>query len=130
MTSDRQRRDGQRRDSHAHHLRRPRPVAVRVVESAAGVRDSTDGRWGALTSTFATQAWLDASWRISTAQAPSVAACGATREEAVHRLNSERLLSPDHVSAAVVARTVPSGLTASEGLYETGGLTGAAGREA
>ncbi|MEW2114180.1 DUF6345 domain-containing protein [Streptomyces sp. NPDC005474] len=45
-----------------------------------------------------TQAWLDASWRISTAQAPSVAACGATREEAVNRLDSERLLSPDHVS--------------------------------
>lgn len=45
-----------------------------------------------------TQAWLDASWRISTRQAPSVAACGATREEAVNRLNSERLFSADHVS--------------------------------
>ena len=75
------------------------PSPFDVVESAAGVRDSTDGRWGAFSiETFATQAWLDASWRVSTAQAPSVAACGATREEAVDRLNSERLLSPDHVS--------------------------------
>lgn len=44
------------------------------------------------------QAWLDASWRISSSQAPSVAACGATREEANNRLNSERLFSRDHVS--------------------------------
>ncbi|MGW8380843.1 DUF6345 domain-containing protein [Streptomyces sp. ODS28] len=47
--------------------------------------------------TFAT-AWLDASWRIYTKQAPSVTACGATRDEAVNRLNTERLLSRDHVS--------------------------------
>ncbi|GAB2817157.1 DUF6345 domain-containing protein [Streptomyces daliensis] len=46
--------------------------------------------------TFA-QAWLDASWRIYTRQAPSVTACGATRDEAVNRLNTERLLSADHV---------------------------------
>lgn len=44
-----------------------------------------------------TQSWLDASWRISTGQSPSVAACGATREEAVARLDSERFLSRDHV---------------------------------
>jgi hypothetical protein len=44
------------------------------------------------------QAWLDASWRISTRQSPSVAACGATREEAVNRLNTERFFSNDHVS--------------------------------
>ena len=46
--------------------------------------------------TFCT-AWLDASWRIYTKQAPSVAACGATRDEAVNRLNTERLMSADHV---------------------------------
>lgn len=36
------------------------------------------------------QAWLDGSWRISTGQAPSVAACGATQAEAQDRVNNER----------------------------------------
>lgn len=40
--------------------------------------------------TFA-QAWLDASWRISNGQAPSVCACGADANDALNRLNSERL---------------------------------------
>ena len=45
-------------------------------------------------------AWLDASWRIAHDMAPSVAACGATRDEAVNRLNTERYLSPDPASGA------------------------------
>jgi hypothetical protein len=39
--------------------------------------------------TFA-QAFLDASWRISTGQAPSVCACGANAADALNRLNTER----------------------------------------
>jgi hypothetical protein len=38
-----------------------------------------------------TQAFLDASWRISTGQAPSVCACGANATDALNRLNGERL---------------------------------------
>ncbi len=45
-------------------------------------------------------AWLDASWRIAHDMAPSVAACGATRDEVVNRLNTERYLSPDPASGA------------------------------
>jgi len=44
------------------------------------------------------QAWLDASWRISTAQAPSVVACGATQAEAQDRLSNERLFYRGSVS--------------------------------
>ncbi|MDQ3784882.1 MAG: DUF6345 domain-containing protein [Actinomycetota bacterium] len=44
------------------------------------------------------RAWLDASWRISTNQAPSVVACGATSEEATNRLYNERNLEWPHVS--------------------------------
>lgn len=47
--------------------------------------------------TFA-DAWLNASWEISTHQAPSVAASGTTQDEAVNRLNSERSFSRDHVA--------------------------------
>lgn len=36
------------------------------------------------------QAWLDASWRISSGQAPSAVACGATQAEAQSRLANER----------------------------------------
>lgn len=36
------------------------------------------------------QAWLDASWRISHNQAPSVVAVGANQAEALNRLNTER----------------------------------------
>lgn len=44
------------------------------------------------------RAWLDASWRISQAQEPSVVAAGATTEEAGARLEHERLLEWGHVS--------------------------------
>ncbi len=37
------------------------------------------------------KAWLDSSWRISSQQAPSVCATGATAEEAQKRLTNERL---------------------------------------
>lgn len=40
--------------------------------------------------TFA-QAFLDASWRISNGQAPSVCACGVDATDALNRLNGERL---------------------------------------
>lgn len=44
-------------------------------------------------------AWLDASWyHISTHQAPSVVACGATAAEAQNRLNTERMFSWQHVT--------------------------------
>ena len=43
-------------------------------------------------------AWLDASWRIAHDQAPSVVACGATKEEAQNRLYNERFFSQDRVS--------------------------------
>jgi hypothetical protein len=46
------------------------------------------------------QAWLDESWRISTYQAPSAVACGATAAEAKDRLFNERMLSWGHVSSA------------------------------
>ncbi len=46
------------------------------------------------------RAWLDASWRISTNQAPSVVACGANSEEAAHRLYNERNLEWAHASNA------------------------------
>ena len=39
------------------------------------------------------QAWLDASWRISHHQAPSVVAVGANQAEATARLNSERIFN-------------------------------------
>jgi hypothetical protein len=38
-------------------------------------------------------AFLDASWHLSHRQAPSVVACGATRDEAKHRVFNERLFS-------------------------------------
>lgn len=38
------------------------------------------------------RAFMDASWRISTNQRPSVAACGASRDEAKNRVYNERLL--------------------------------------
>jgi hypothetical protein len=44
-------------------------------------------------------AFLDASWRISHGQAPSVVACGATRDEARSRLFSERFFEWSHVSS-------------------------------
>lgn len=37
------------------------------------------------------KAWLDASWRISNRQTPAVCATGATAQEALNRLNNERL---------------------------------------
>ena len=37
------------------------------------------------------QAFLDASWRISSGQAPSVCACGVDATDALNRLNNERL---------------------------------------
>lgn len=46
------------------------------------------------------QAFLDASWRISTSQEPSVAACGATQAEASSRLTNERYFLPDRASTA------------------------------
>ena len=46
------------------------------------------------------RAWLDASWRISPNQAPSVVACGASSEEAANRLFNERMLEWPHVSNA------------------------------
>jgi hypothetical protein len=45
-------------------------------------------------------AWLDASWDIDHAQAPSVVASGATQAEATDRVFNERLMYPDHVSTA------------------------------
>lgn len=44
------------------------------------------------------RAWLDASWRISQAQEPSVVASGANGQEAVARLEQERSLEWGHVS--------------------------------
>lgn len=44
--------------------------------------------------TFA-QAFLDASWRISSGQAPSVCACGANSADALNRLNTERFFYSD-----------------------------------
>lgn len=46
------------------------------------------------------KAWLDASWQISTHQAPSAAACGATQDEARTRVGAERLFSGDRASTA------------------------------
>jgi Family of unknown function (DUF6345) len=43
-------------------------------------------------------AWLDASWRIAHDQAPSVAACGATEQEAKDRAFNERYFSKDRAS--------------------------------
>lgn len=43
-------------------------------------------------------AWMDASWRISHGQVPSVVACGATQAEATDRVNNERLFNFGHVS--------------------------------
>ncbi|MET7397887.1 DUF6345 domain-containing protein [Dactylosporangium sp. NPDC005572] len=45
-------------------------------------------------------AFLDASWRISTAQEPSVAACGATQAEATDRLFNERVFNGDRADTA------------------------------
>ena len=45
-------------------------------------------------------AWLDASWRISQSQEPSVVAAGATADEATARLDNERTLEWGHVSNA------------------------------
>lgn len=39
------------------------------------------------------QSWLDASWRIHHGQSPSVCACGADANDALNRLNTERLFS-------------------------------------
>jgi hypothetical protein len=44
------------------------------------------------------RAWLDASWRISQAQEPSVVAVGANGQETNARLEQERLLEWGHVS--------------------------------
>ncbi len=44
------------------------------------------------------RAWLDASWRISQAQEPSVVAAGANDQETGARLEHERLLEWGHVS--------------------------------
>lgn len=44
-------------------------------------------------------AFLDASWRISHHQAPSVVACGATRDEAIDRVFNERYLYWGSVSS-------------------------------
>lgn len=44
-------------------------------------------------------AWMDASWRISHGQVPSVVACGATQAEATDRVNNERLFNWGHVSS-------------------------------
>lgn len=44
------------------------------------------------------QAWLDASWRIATDQAPAVVACGANQAEASARLYNERVFYWPHVS--------------------------------
>jgi hypothetical protein len=38
-------------------------------------------------------AWLDASWRIAHNQGPTVAACGATQQEAEDRVNNERFFN-------------------------------------
>jgi hypothetical protein len=46
------------------------------------------------------RAWLDASWRISQAQEPSVLAVGANGQETTARLEQERLLEWGHVSNA------------------------------
>ena len=46
-----------------------------------------------------TTAFLDASWRISTGQSPSVVAFGANSTEAIDRLNNERYLYSGAVSA-------------------------------
>ncbi len=43
-------------------------------------------------------AWLNASWDIAHNQAPSVVACGATKEEAIDRLFNERLFDGGQVS--------------------------------
>jgi hypothetical protein len=46
-------------------------------------------------------AWLDASWyHISTHQAPSVIACGATADEARDKVFNERKFYWDHVSSS------------------------------
>ncbi|MCZ4118201.1 DUF6345 domain-containing protein [Streptomyces sp. H39-S7] len=45
-----------------------------------------------------TDAWLNASWEISTHQAPSVAAAGTTQDEAINRLDAERSFSRDHIA--------------------------------
>jgi hypothetical protein len=45
-------------------------------------------------------AFLDASWRIAHDQAPSVVACGKTRDEAYNRVFNERLLYWDHVDTS------------------------------
>src|SRR4051812_5472265 len=45
-------------------------------------------------------AWLNASWDISSNQAPSAAACGASAAEAQDRLYNERLFSADPASTA------------------------------
>jgi Family of unknown function (DUF6345) len=44
------------------------------------------------------RAWLDASWRISQSQEPSVVAAGANGQEALARLENERTLEWAHVS--------------------------------
>jgi Family of unknown function (DUF6345) len=44
------------------------------------------------------QAFLDASWRISHHQSPSVVACGASQEEAKNRVFNERLFYAESVS--------------------------------
>ena len=46
------------------------------------------------------QAWLDASWRISHFQAPSVFACGASADEAKDRVYNERFFYPDRASTS------------------------------
>jgi hypothetical protein len=45
-------------------------------------------------------AFLDASWRISTAQEPSVAACGASKEEASSRVFNERVFNADRANTS------------------------------
>jgi len=44
------------------------------------------------------RAWLDASWRISQGQEPSVVAAGANGQECIARLEQERTLEWGHVS--------------------------------
>ena len=66
-------------------------------------------------------AWLDASWRISHGQVPSVVACGANQADADARLSSERLFNWAHVPKNWwswrwynASRSAPPNMTARE----------------
>jgi hypothetical protein len=78
-------------------------------------------------STFS-KAWMDASWRISTNQVPSVVACGASAAEAQHRLFNERSFESGHIIPNYwhwtwydAARMTPRGVTARERRTEVPG---------